>query len=151
MAASDSRSVRHDDLPKFATYLARAGLFKESRVVVQRARDSFERGLAEKEIAVIQVATEAWADPQHVKSFAPVDALGEPSGDDASMATAGNYWLLAEQIINRSPISLVSPELSKLLHVKVLRREPNATLRNLLYTRWPNKIASLPEMRQGRY
>jgi tetratricopeptide (TPR) repeat protein len=156
LAARDGNSVRYDNLARFAENLARAGSFEEAHAVVHRidrqgTDGSFRRTSAEQAIALAEVATAAWADSQRVTSFAPVDVLSAASGPDASAASAGNYWLLAEQILNRSPWTGVSPQLGKLLHPKVLHREPNATLHEPLYARWPQIIESLPEKKQGWY
>jgi tetratricopeptide (TPR) repeat protein len=153
-AARDSESVKQDELANFAENLARAGLFEDARAAARRIdprgpRGSFYRAQADRAISLNQVAAAAWEGPQRVTSFAPVDALSAASGPDASEASARNYWLLAEQILNRSPWTGVNPQLGKLLHPKVLHREPNATLHELLYTRWPRVIESLPEKEQG--
>src|SRR5207253_6939695 len=78
------------------------------------------------------------------------DDLALMWGGDPSR-TAGHYWLLAEKILTRTPYTGVSPKLSALLRPKVIRREQNATLNNLLRARWPQLIEKLAETKQGTF
>src|SRR5579872_5429273 len=153
-AEGDSQYVANDDLASFAENLARAGRFiaartAAGRIQMLRQSDSFNRARAEQTIALCEFAASSWAFPDKIASYDALDALAKASGDSSEAVNASNYWLLAEQILNRSPWTGESPELGKLLRPKVLRRGPNASLDDLLNTRWPRAIEAEPTRKQG--
>ena len=152
----DGKDVGYEHLAEIAQNLARAGLFDEARAAADQIspnepKSLYYRESALREIAFSQVAAAAWMDPQRLADLGPVDALATRSSSDPSLRTASDYWLLAERILNRSPYTGVSLDLADLLHPKVIRREQNVTLIELLHTRWPNIIDTLPERKRGTY
>jgi tetratricopeptide (TPR) repeat protein len=154
MRQGDSPYVANDDLASFAENLARAGRFKAARVATDRIQmlrqsDRFNRARAEQTIALCEFAASSWASPDKIASYDALDALAKASGESSEVANASNYWLLVEQILNRSPWTGESPELGRLLRPKVLRRGPNASLDDLLNTRWPHTIEAEPTRKQG--
>ncbi len=152
-AEVDSQYVANDDLASFAESLARVGRFKAARAAADRIQmlrqsDRFDRARAEQTIALCVFAAASWAQPAKIASYDALDALAKASGERPE---ASNYWLLAEQILNRSPWTGVSPELGQLLRPRVLRRGPNASLDDLLNSRWPRAIEAEPTRKQGWY
>jgi tetratricopeptide (TPR) repeat protein len=153
-AEGNSQYVAKDDLASFAENLARVGRFKAARAAADRIQmlqqsDSFNRARAEQTIALCEFAEASWAYPEKIAGYDALDAPAKTSGESLEAANASNYWLLAEQILNRSSWTGESPELGKLLRPKVLRRGPNASLDDPLNTRWPRAIEAEPTWKQG--
>src|SRR5205823_214216 len=108
LAAQGLKAVDDERLADFAQNLARLGMFDEGRAAAARIRPEglrapFHREPALRDIALSQVAAAAWRDRERLADLGAVDALALMWSSDSSLRTAGHYWLLAEQILNRSP------------------------------------------------
>jgi tetratricopeptide (TPR) repeat protein len=158
-AEADAQYVRGDDIDRFATDLARAGRFAAARTALRRLPTpkpgdttlaAFRRNSAANALVLSEMAAATWARPYEVASYEAFDTLATVSGatpDDWEIAS--RYWLLAEKIIERFEPSLISLDLEKILRKRIVRHGHNATLDDLLQSRWPQAIEKLPEREQG--
>jgi tetratricopeptide (TPR) repeat protein len=158
-AEADARYVRDDDIDRFAADLARAGRFAAARAALMRIptpRSSdmtfaaFKWRRAEDALLLSEMAADTWAHPYEIASYDALDKLPAAAGVAPSdWEIASRYWLLAEKIIERFEPSLISPDLEKILRKRIVRHGHNATLDDLMQSRWPQAIEKLPERKQG--
>jgi len=153
-ATSDIGRVRQDDLGRFASDLGRLSMFDLAHSVVQRIDRSTPKGhynwqSANNDIAVEEIAFHAFASPQTVASFSPLDALTKPESEGLGFNRSAEFRLLADVLIHRSPWAPMDTDLSNIFRPKMLRAAKNATLSFMLTTAWPEAIRALPPTKQG--
>ena len=152
-AEAASSYVDRKDLAVFAEDLARAGRFSAARKALERMSPSpfagHDQRAVGREIAFLEYAAASWIHPKDVVGLDVLDEyLSERSGGGSQLGAVSNFWLLAENIIEKfHPAG--SYELAELLRRKVVRSGANATLDDLLSNRWPRAIELLPEKEQG--
>jgi tetratricopeptide (TPR) repeat protein len=158
-AEANAQYIRDNDIATFATDLARAGRFAAARAALMRVpaprpgdltSAAFRWRSAASAIVLRETAAAAWAHPDEIASYDAFDKLASASGRTPSdYESASRYWLLAKRIIERFEPELNSPELTRILRKRVVRHGRNATLDDLLQSRWPQAIEKLPERKQG--
>jgi tetratricopeptide (TPR) repeat protein len=154
-ATTSPDQIRPELLGTYISTLARLGLFDRARSVAQRFDRSSVTGRldwqnANGAIAVQEVAAAAWIAPDKAATFDPIESLSKPETEGfPGFDMPVHCGLVANAIMYRSHWTLIDSGLASIFRPKMVRRSSNATLTDILTSRWPQALQQQPPDKQG--